>query len=425
MMPPLPRQRLWARWGLDPAEGLLDGVLIECSMGRIARIEPSRTPPADVPEDCRWPNGFVTPGLLNAHAHLDYSWLGGRMPRRGFVDWVGAIVAARRALTDETGAQAREACVAAIDQAIAAGTTAIWDISSLGVARPLLETSGLASISFMEIIAPSRADWEANGRARLAQFKMASYISPPETSIALGVSPHTAYTVIPEALEACAHWANRRGVPMAIHLAESPEENELLIDGAGPLKDYFEDLTGKNPAEEFGVGASPIERAGRADALQPHCLAVHCNLPQPGEAQLLARSEVPVVFCPLSHAWFDYPPYPLEEYRRLGMRMALGTDSLASNRQLDIRMEAAEIARRYRPNDPLWILGLATGAALGSLPPYGGRGTLAELQRANWAVWEAPGLPRRPTIDNMIDCWLDPSTRCAQTSITCSNALPS
>lgn len=413
----LPRKRLWARWGLDPRAGLLDGALVEISVGKFSRVDVCRDPPPDLAEDCVWPKGLLTPGLLNAHAHLDYSWLRGSMPRGNrFAEWVGAIVKARRALIAESMQAVREACASAIEEAAGNGTTEIWDIGSLDIARPMLESSGLSAISFAEIVAPTRAAWEADGRERLRQSKLASYISRPGSMCAVGVSPHATYTVIPEALEACSHWANRRAAPLAVHLAESAEENRLLIEGTGELFEVMRTLGTENVRDEIGVGVSPIERARRAGALQPNCLAVHCNLPQPGEAALLARSEVAVAFCPLSHAWFDLPKYPLHEYRDAGVRLALGTDSLASNRQLDVRLEAAETYRKYKIGDSLWLLGLATGAELGIQAPYGGRGLLSVGRPAQWAVWELGSLPRRPTAEMMVESWLDDGTRCVGSS---------
>lgn len=418
MSPRLPCKRMWARWGLDPRAGLLDGVLVEILAGKFTRVEPCRNPPPELPGDCVWTKGLLTPGLLNAHAHLDYSWLGGSMPRGNrFADWIGAMIDARRALSNESLPAVREACASAIDETASRGTTEIWDIDSLDIARPLLESSGMSAISFDEIIAPSRAAWEADGRARLMRSKLASYIGRPGSACAVGVSPHATYTVIPEAIEACAHWARRRGAPLAVHLAESAEENRFLIEGAGELFEMLQTLGAESVRDEIGVGVSPIERARRAGALRPNCLAIHCNLPQPGEAALLARSEVAVAFCPLSHAWFDLPEYPLKEYRDAGVRLALGTDSLASNTQLDIRLEAAEINRKYKIDDPLWLFGLATGAGLGNLPPYGGRGLLGVGRPAQWAIWENDNVPRRPTAEMMAESWLAEGTRCAASSV--------
>ncbi len=412
-----PCKRLWARWGLAPRAGLLDGVLVEIANGRFARIEARRDPPPDLPDDCVWPRGLLTPGLLNAHAHLDYSWLGGSLPRGdGFAAWVGAIVRARRELTAASLQALRDACAAAIAQVVAGGTTEIWDIDSLDAVRPMLAASGLDAISYSELIAPSRAAWETDGRGRLMQSKLASYVSRPGSPCLVGVSPHSAYTVIPEAIEACAHWARRRGAPLAMHLAESPDENRFLLEGEGGLFEMLNALAGGNLRDEIGIGASPLERARRAGALGPHCLAIHCNLPQPGEAALLARTGTAVAFCPLSHAWFDLPDYPLLEYREAGVRLALGTDSLASNRQLDIRLEAAEVARKYRVDDPFWLLGLATGFGLGEGPPYGGRGMLAVGRVARWAVWELDP-PVRPDAETMVAAWLADGTRCAASSV--------
>ncbi len=407
--------RLWARWGLDPQAGLLDGILVEWMLGRYTLIEERREPPPDLPDTHRHPRAILTPGLLNAHCHLDYSFLLGELPAGGdFVRWVEAIIRVRRGMQDQLRERQSEACARALEQMIANGITEVWDIDSRGGSRARLLESPLRWISFDEIIAPTRDAWEGHGRARLNEHKMAAYINPPDHARLLGLSPHSTYTVAPLGLEACSHWAGRRHSPLAIHLAECPEENQMLIEGEGPLLELMENVCGAPLVEQLDRGFSPLARARRAGALNPSTLAIHCNCPQPGEETLLAAQAVAVAFCPRSHRYFDYPPYPLETYLEAGVRIALGSDSLASNDRLCIRSEARLLSGRAL--EPLDLLGLATGALLGEWQPFGGRGLLETGYPAAWALWEPDGLPLRPDSESMVACWLDADTRCLESS---------
>jgi cytosine/adenosine deaminase-related metal-dependent hydrolase len=434
--------RLWARWGLDPMTGAMDGVWAEWRAGRWTRMEPARRPPPDIaPERC-FPDGLLTPGLLNAHVHLDYSYLLGQLPGgAGIVPWLRAMIAARRAFVPADASAADAACRAALRSALAAGTTTLWDIDSLGWGRAALAESGVPSISFKEWIAPSRRRWQEAWKAFQATQASPGVAAPshpshpsnpshsshsshpfhPSTFLAgpaPGLSPHAPCTVCPEGLRALADLAAERRLPLAIHLAESPEERELLVEGRGALRDLLAEL-GDDPVVELGVGRGAIARAEEAGLLGPATLAIHANLPDPGDAERLARSGAVVVFCPRSHRFFGYPPYPLGDYLKAGARLALGTDSLASNASLDMREEAREAIARFPEIGPRQALALAGGAMLGEAPPFGGHGRLAVGARADWAIWQgdAPAFGGAPTPDRLAAFWLDPATRRARSSV--------
>ncbi len=75
-----------------------------------------------------------------------------------------------------------------------------------------------------------------------------------------------------------------------------------------------------------------------------------------------------IVYCPRTHAAFGHPPHPFREFLQRGVRVALGTDSLASNPDLDILAEMRFIHERYPdfPGDALLRMGTLSGAeALG------------------------------------------------------------
>lgn len=407
---------LWARFGLDPKGGLIQGVRVEWREGLFSRVEPCPTPPREFPPDAIFKEHLVTPGLLNAHTHLEYSFLQDQLPTgEGFVPWLRAMIAARRALTPEQEPALRKAARQAINGLIGDGVTEVWDVSTYGWAADEIADSRLKAIVFEEWMAPRREDWESRWKKWSADFEARQARRPAgfTEQVKGGVAPHTPFTVCPPALEAVARWGRRRALPLAIHLAESPEERALLMEGDGGMSALLSEALQANPAEILGTGASAIGRAKAAGLLAPGTLAIHCNLPEPGEAKELAESGAGVVFCPGSHEFFGYPPYPLAEYREAGVRLLLGTDSLASNGRLSIRDEARRLAELAGEWNPLDILACATGSRLEGVPALvgRGRGRLLRGLPAQWALWQLGSLPATPSPESLLEAWLDEATQ--------------
>jgi cytosine/adenosine deaminase-related metal-dependent hydrolase len=67
-----------------------------------------------------------------------------------------------------------------------------------------------------------------------------------------------------------------------------------------------------------------------------------------------------IVYCPRTHAAFGHPPHPFQKLLAAGVRVALGTDSLASNPDLDVLAEARFLHRRHPEVPGATLLCLAT-----------------------------------------------------------------
>ena len=150
------------------------------------------------------------------------------------------------------------------------------------------------------------------------------------------------------------------GLPVAIHLAESEAEEELLTRHRGPFRIFL-----------FELGAwDPTGLDRRLDSIlrlkwDAPLLFIHCNYLSP-DTHFPANASV--VYCPRTHAAFGHPPHPFHEFLKRGVRVCLGTDSLASNPDLDILAEAHFVHERYPdfPGDQLLRMITLSGAeALG------------------------------------------------------------
>lgn len=305
---------------------------------------------------CRELDGLVlTPGLVDAHAHLDLGALHGRLPAgAGFVAWIQALIRARAGLSRrelERGARAGARAL------LAAGATAIGDIDASGTSASLAPRLGPRMVIYREVLDawdPARTAAALHGvRARL----------PLRALVYEGLSPHAPYTTSTALLAAARALAVRRHARLAIHWAESREEGRWLRSGGGALAALL-------PRSPRRTGLELLDAAG---LLGPRTALVHGNFPHAGEPELLARRGVTLVHCPGTHAFFARPRFPLERYRAAGVPLALGTDSLASNDALDMRREMALLRRsfpRLAPAD-VFAMGTEGGARALDLPSLG------------------------------------------------------
>ena len=302
---------------------------------------------------------LLVPGLVNAHAHLELSGLAGSTrPGASFGAWVGQVLA-RRA---ERGPArlARDAAAGALDL-LRGGTTTVGDIDTTGAGERGLADSPIRSVLFRELL-----DAQDPGRTA-GELERVRRALPRRARRTEGLAPHAPFTASPELLRAVARIARRRRTPVSVHWSETPEELEWMRSGTGPLAAVL----GPSPRQS---GLDAIESAG---LLNDRLVLVHGNLPQRGEPQRIAAAGATLVHCPGTHAWFSRERFALGRYLRAGVRLALGTDSAASNESLDMRRELRLLLAAHRSVSPLQAFDMAT---LGSARALGLESEVGDLR---------------------------------------------
>jgi aminodeoxyfutalosine deaminase len=333
-----------AAWVLPVAGPPIEGATIAVDDGRIVSVEPGIAPEAEnIGGPC-----VVLPALVNAHTHLELSYLRGRIPRASrFTDWVKPLLAARQAAPDPERIQVEAA--AAISEAHATGTWLFGDVSNTLAAVPLLRQLRRPARVFYELLGFNVADPEA--RVAEARTRIdAAERDGDAGDIRFSLAPHAPYSVSPALFDAIRRDASRHDGVTTVHLAESPEEVQLLADGSGPWRELLQTLgvwtdTWHPPA------CSPVAYLHQRGFLDASTVAVHgvqCN----GDDITHLRSVgATLVSCPRSNAWVGAGRPPLTELYAAGVPVAFGTDSLASVEDLNLFSELAW-ARRLAPGVP-------------------------------------------------------------------------
>jgi cytosine/adenosine deaminase-related metal-dependent hydrolase len=292
----------------------------------------------------------LLPGLINAHCHLDYTCLRGKILRRKcFADWIRAINAEKANLScGDYLASINEGFL----EAKRVGTTTIANLTAF----PELISQIQAPIRtwwFAELI-DVRSPERANELVDLA-------IESLKPASDWGLAPHALFTASPNLYRRCEEVARREKILLTTHLAESREEMEMFRDRSGPLYEFMKvigrdmDDCGSNTPLELFLGAI-------GDRALPLWIVAHLNELAESDFKLLKEltGKFHVVHSPRSHDYFGHSRFRFEELRALGFNICLGTDSLASNESLSLFAEMRAFQRSEPGISPDKILEMAT-----------------------------------------------------------------
>ena len=375
-----------ARW-LFPvnAPPIPEGTLEVDVHGRIAAIRQGRDFDALDLGDVA-----IIPALVNAHAHLEFSNLISPVsPALPFPKWVEKVVSIRKSRTASIDDILRQG----LREMRRGGTLAVGEIATCDIDAYRSQRNDLSLCLFREIIGPLAENWP--DLLAQAESHLAECANHP--GIAGGLSPHAPYTVPQELFERIIELAIKNHAPVAVHLAETASERELLAARGGELVEMMRRLALWNdalhpPGRNFSDWIAQLAKCR-------HGLIVHGNYLNDRELDLIAEHEnLTLVYCPRTHAYFKHPPHPICRLLERGGRLALGTDGRSSNPDLSLLAEANFLARRHPgvPSDT--ILEMITRNPAEALGLGDRAGVLAVGREANFLAVDVREEQRSPVL---------------------------
>jgi cytosine/adenosine deaminase-related metal-dependent hydrolase len=354
--------RYRAQWVLPIVSPPIRDGWVTVDNGRIVEVGPPQIGPPQIGtgptlagaaiEDIDLGRVALLPGLINAHTHLELSWLWGKTPPADSLPaWVGTLLARRAEAVQDDPTLLRQGIVDALE----AGTAAVGDISNTLASVAVLAESPLHAVVFREIIGFNPAD-----PARVvAEARAALLARQTPGHVRLRLAPHAPYSVAPTLIAAIAAEARQRGEVTSIHLGESPEETAFLAQGAGPWRDLLQQR-GVWPEGWRPPACSSVEHLDRLGALSDQLLVVHGVQFTDRDLETLAARGCTLVTCPRSNLWVGVGAPPVERFYTSGVRVAIGTDSLASNSDLNLFSELALLHGLAPAVPPARLLASAT-----------------------------------------------------------------
>lgn len=278
---------------------------------------------------------ILMPGLINAHCHLDYTMMRNQLqPGSAFTSWVQELNKIKFSLQEEN-------VVAAMAQGweelYSWGCTSVANIVSFPNLLSKLPSSPLRLWQLIEVM-DIRGPQQGEEGLQIAESFFKKNQEDNNGKIKFGISPHAPQTTSQALFRGAAQLARQHHIPFCTHLAESEEEFEMFTQGGGMLFEFFKNF-GRDMSD---VGfQTPAQALLNNDLLPRGALLVHMNCLTGKDRELLASraDDFFIVHCPKTHRFFQRAPFGWKFFYDHGYRLALGTDSLASNDELNLFSE--------------------------------------------------------------------------------------
>lgn len=326
-----------------------------------------------------FPDGVICPGLVNAHTHLTLSALAGVVPSQPFEQWLPKLVAA---LKPWEIADHEASGIVGAEQCLRAGVTVVGDIAYGAAEVARASEAGLGGVYY----------WELLGLNAEQIDDQLDYLRFPEKPgrygerVVCGLSPHSPYTSGPELLQGVHRKATALRVPSAVHVAESSAEVELLMSGTGPLA-----AVARRTAHGFiAPGTSTVRYLANLGVLDD-VTAVHLCHASDDDVRVLARHVRGAVTCPRSNRYLHNPPPSPGRLLAAGVVVGVGTDSSASNHDLDLMEEVRVVASMEPAMTSAALLHMATQGGADAIGVGDRFGSLEAGKLADLAVFSADG----------------------------------
>ncbi|MSP55569.1 MAG: hypothetical protein EXR69_08200 [Myxococcales bacterium] len=331
----MPVRAIRPRWYWDGREAHSAPVLGITAGGQFE--DPSGLPVEDV-------DGIVLPGLVNAHTHLEV----GPAPRpdqRGFLPWLRALQAAGGAYTGGDPERFLGPARSRAAQMHAAGTAVVGDISNTGLTAAVIREAGMTGLCFHERIG----------------IDVPTHPVLPDTIPV----PHAVYSTHPDWISECADRSVSSDLtPWCIHVDEDPFEAEFLR-GEGPWPGILRAF-GRDLADFRYPHLTPVAYLDVQTRLRGAIL-VHCVCTGPADLDLIASRNATICLCVRSNLWIGGRLPDVQGMVDRGVRLVVGTDSLASSPDLDVLAELAAIRKAVPTLSAERLLRMATSSGFDAL----------------------------------------------------------
>lgn len=304
-------------------------------------------------------NALIMPGFVNAHTHLELSDIKIKREVKDFREWLYQIVEQRGKLFNVGGILGKIKFVRAllekrwgknvrkrIKEMLNSGTIAVGDVSNTGRLITTLLKAPIKVQIFIELISFE----EERGREF---FNIAKEIVSNANDVArkynlerkfkVSLAPHAPYSVSESLFRLIKNF--NIGSKTSVHLAEVIDEVEFIKSGTGFFRTF---LIQRNRFDYSWSppGVSPVKYLDKIGFLDENTLAVHCVNVDDEDIEILSERDVSVCTCPRSNFFLKVGKAPIRKFLDNGINVCIGTDSIASNRDLNILNEL-KFAREF------------------------------------------------------------------------------
>lgn len=282
-----------------------------------------------------FPNAALMPGLVNVHTHLELTVMRSFLEGLDFISWIRTLTMFRGRLNSE---QIKASAIWGAYEAAQSGITTVADTGATAATLDGLMAQGLRGIFYQEVFGPDESQAEQNvAELQKRVEQLSNQVAKSGTKqITIGVSPHAPYSVAAKLFRLTANYALKESLPIAIHAAESQIEVDLVQNGQGP----FAEMLAKRNIPFSPANSSVLNYLAKLGVLAARPLIIHAIQVTEEDLRLITDHDVKIAHCIKSNGKFGHGRMPLAEMLKMGIKVGLGTDSVASNNICDLFDEA-------------------------------------------------------------------------------------
>ncbi|MDR3296938.1 MAG: amidohydrolase family protein [Prevotellaceae bacterium] len=325
------------------APPLRNGLLTLGDDGEVLQLE-SGSDRLDEREGVEFYSGIIVPGFVNAHCHLELSYLKGLVPQgTGLAGFIRQLSQLRNVVGE---ADAQRAMALADAQMYAGGTVAVGDVSNGRESFAVKARSRIVYHTFVERYGLRREDVPAGIASAKALLREAELLG-----LSASATPHAPYSTCDAMYDALSRMDAGFAPLWSVHNQECEDENNLFINGGGELQRMFAGMGLPLPQP---TGSTSIGHTMRHVSAAQRLALVHnvCTSSEDYDLATAQCSRITWVMCCASNHHIGRALPPIDMLRSKGASLALGTDSLASNHSLLMVDELKFLSSRF-PHIPL------------------------------------------------------------------------
>jgi 5-methylthioadenosine/S-adenosylhomocysteine deaminase len=324
-------------------------------------------------------NAILTPGFINMHTHLQYTdifshkptnknalikrfilnlrklFLVGYIPPEKFMNWMINLFKEYKCWGRKDKVKSFKK---GLEMSIISGTTTLSQVSAEKEFFDILNNIPIKTYIFIELFSDSE---RSSKRAfRKLKKQVDKLLSRKKENTFLGIAPHSLYSVHRRLWKVIAKFARKYHALLQTNLGECQDELDWLKSGHSDV-DLFHKFIGFQNMTPDKKGLTPVEYLQEFDAMRDNFIAVHVNQLYDEELNTLSKLGASVVHCPRSNQYHHKKTaniFNLMKY--FPGKVAFGTDSLISNKDLSILNEAKYVRNTKKGIDDLKYLDMMT-----------------------------------------------------------------
>ncbi len=286
-------------------------------------------------------NGILVPGFINAHCHLELSYLKGLMSSAsGLPDFIRQIMTKRFSLP----VNLNEIIQNANDEMKSNGIVAVGDISNDNFSFEVKKNSKIYYHTFVEVFNPDT-------KVATSHFKkgLELYTQLNQNNLSASIVPHAPYSMSGELLQLIKQHAHENNCVYSIHNQETVSEDELFLNGTGEIRQLFSELGFNMDYFNSPTGKSSLQSMANYMPENNTILLIH-NVHTKQQDIDIAKSVLKSPYwisCPKSNRIIENKLPDLNLFIQNNLDIAIGTDSYSSNTSLSIIEELQTIQKFY------------------------------------------------------------------------------